>query len=57
MTTLLEYLNPTALNLLEYIDLLNRYSGGPSWGLPGPLQKSEAVVTFGVITSEIAHGL
>ena len=57
MTALLEYLNPTALNLLEYINLLNRYSGGPSWGLPGPLQKSEAVVTFGVITSEIAHGL
>ena len=35
MTTLLEYLDLTAL--LEYIDLLNRYSGGPSWGLLGPL--------------------
>ena len=31
MTALLEYLDLTAL--LEYIDLLNRYSGGPSWGL------------------------
>ena len=35
MTALLEYLDQTAL--LEYIDLLNRYSGGPSWGLLGPL--------------------
>ena len=35
MTALLEYLDLTAL--LEYIDLLNRYSGGPSWGLLGPL--------------------
>ena len=35
MTALLEYLDLTAL--LEYIDLLNRYSGGPSWGLPGLL--------------------
>ena len=31
---LLEYLDLIAL--LEYIDLLNRYSGGPSWGLLGP---------------------
>ena len=30
MTALLKYLDLTAL--LEYIDLLNRYSGGPSWG-------------------------
>ena len=35
VTALLEYLDLTAL--LEYIDLLNRYSGGPSWGLLGPL--------------------
>ena len=35
MTALLEYLDLTAL--LEYIDLLNRYSGGPSWGLLEPL--------------------
>ena len=34
MTALLEYLDLTAL--LEYIDLLNRYSGGSSWGLLGP---------------------
>ena len=30
MNALLEYLYLTVL--LEYIDLLNRYSGGPSWG-------------------------
>ena len=35
MNALLEYLDLTAL--LEYINLLNRYSGGPSWGLLGPL--------------------
>ena len=35
LTALLEYLDLTAL--LEYIDLLNRYSGGPSWGLLEPL--------------------
>ena len=35
MNALLEYLDLTVL--LEYIDLLNRYSGGPSWGLLGPL--------------------
>ena len=35
VTALLEYLDLTAL--LEYIDLLNRYSGGPSWGLLGRL--------------------
>ena len=35
MTALLEYLGLTAL--LEYIDLLNRYSRGPSWGFVGPL--------------------
>ena len=35
MTALLESLALTAL--LEYIDLLNRYSRGPSWGLLGPL--------------------
>ena len=35
MTALLENLDLTAL--LEYIDLLNRYSRGPSWGLLGPL--------------------
>ena len=33
MTALLEYLDLAVL--LEYIDLLNRYSGGPSWGLLG----------------------
>ena len=35
VTALLEYLGLTAL--LEYIDLLNRYSRGPSWGLLGLL--------------------
>ena len=36
MTALLEYLGLTAL--LEYINLLNGYSRGPSWGLLGPFQ-------------------
>ena len=30
-------LKNTVTALLEYIDLLNRYSKGPSWGLLGPL--------------------